>query len=187
MNHRFSAPIFAPLTQKIDPYKTLTRNHQREGAGAYFRRSGCSNRSIKGTAGDGNQASFHWVRSAAVAGNAMSILTIKPSLDIGAKLRLGKRTRYCGVWGFVTRPAAERGPRAYAARLGMAFDIPYQGLLPGVAEHFPDHARQPHPPWRGMDSENPLDLPAIENRVHRTLCRRRVLVGSDRLNLRTGR
>ena len=132
MNHRFSVPIFASLTQKIDLYKTLTRNHQREGAGAYFRRSGCSNRSIKGTAGDGNQASFHRVRSATVAENGMSILTIKTSLDIGAKLRLGKRTRCCAVCGFVTKPAAEGGPRVYAARLGMSFDILTQGLLPGV-------------------------------------------------------
>src|SRR5207245_5360082 len=55
----------------------------------------------------------------------------------------------------------------------------------GSIEQLPDYGGEARAPGGYGDAEGFLDPSAIENRVHRALCRRRVLVGGDRLHFWT--
>src|SRR6516162_1897603 len=101
------------------------------------------------------------------------------------------------VTGFIGAPPrfsdasclVSAGPRSRPGS-GRAAGAP--SVLPKVTlglriEHLPNRTRKPHPPRRWQDPKGSLDLAAIEHRVHRAPRRRRVLVGADRLDLRTGR
>src|SRR6516164_2944188 len=54
-------------------------------------------------------------------------------------------------------------------------------------EQLADYGGECRPPWRRRDPKDLFDLAAIENRVHRASRQSRVLLGGDRLDLRTGR
>src|SRR6516165_4090638 len=101
---------------------------------------------------------------------------------------MSPRSISLSVTGFTAAPP--RSPDAsclVSASLGVkgvAISPPQDSLR---TDQLPDYLGECRPPRRRRDAKSSFYLLTIENRVHRTSHQRRVLVGGDRLDLRTGR